>query len=105
MRSDYQELSDSLVATGAGGVIFVQGPRADSINRHQLSDSWRPGRMEMQHSVIADLAADDPDIEALDLNRWYLASEYGADDGGVPTECTSTSRQPLTSPNGSSAPG
>lgn len=82
MRSDYRAFSDSLIAGGAGGVVFVQGPRPESIYPHPLNDSWRPGRTEMQHSVIADLATLDSDIEALDLNRWYLASDYGATDEG-----------------------
>ncbi len=84
MRDDYIEFSESLVARGAGGVVFVKGPRAMSTLRafSSTDDSWRPGRMEMQHAAITEIAANHADIEALDLNRWYLASEYGAGDTG-----------------------
>ncbi len=84
MRADYAAFSDSLIAQGAGGVVLVKGPRAMSTLRSFSStdDSWRPGRMEMQHAVIADVASNDADIEVLDLNRWYLSSEYGVDDSG-----------------------
>jgi peptidoglycan/LPS O-acetylase OafA/YrhL len=83
MRADYQAFADDLVKKGARGVVFVKGPRpAVNIPRHRHDDSWRPGRMEMQHDVMDDIAVADSNVEVLDVNRWYLASEFGAEDSG-----------------------
>lgn len=62
--------------------MWVQGPRVMHSAHSFLGGPGEPGRMEMQHAVIDGLAGADPARSGLDLNTWYVASEYGPDDSG-----------------------
>lgn len=82
LAGDYADFVARLRAAGAGRIVWVTGPRVMHSAHSDLGGPGEPGRMEMQHDVVEALAAADPDLSVLDLNTWYLASEYGPDDSG-----------------------